>query len=259
MVDLKTAEEIHYLAQCCKLAYPPYHDVPGHLGLEDLKWLHDEQKGSRRGFVARSQRGMLIVLKGTQTIEDFLVDANFKKALFLGKYWVHAGFLHEFDELWPAVRLFLSSYRQDSPATVFVTGHSLGASIAELLAMAIKTDLEIDAVVRPIAPPKAGNGAFARAYNRLVPDTIRVIHNMDLVPRIPKFFYSQVGKLLHLTDTGRIIPAPESLVKWAWGCIRVLVSDATGQSLRNHRAETYVQCTEALVQNLQQVETKKIA
>lgn len=251
-MDLEAAKEIHYLTQCCALAYEKGHQVPGSvLGLEDLKWLHDDQKGVRRGFVARSPRGLIIAMKGTDTIEDFLIDADFKKTVFLGQYPAHEGFIHEFDEVWPAVRLFLSSYAQQSPATVFVTGHSLGAALAVLLSMAIKLDLEIDTVTRLIAPPKTGNRVFARAYNKLVPNTIRVVHDMDLVPRIPKLCYSQVGKLLHLAEDGRTIGSTRSVLKWAWGCLKVLVSDIDGEALRDHRVDSYVKCTEALVQRLQ--------
>ena len=55
----------------------------------------------------------------------------------------------------------------------------------------------------------AGNHAFARRYNELVPDTWHVINDRDAVPRIGKFFFlfkrpgHRVGSLQRTLDLRR--------------------------------------------------------
>lgn len=68
------------------------------------------------------------------------------------------------------------------PAQVYVTGHSLGGSLANLAAYDIARALEhcphmTRIICYTFGSPRTGNHAFARDYQRVVPDTWSIIND----------------------------------------------------------------------------------
>lgn len=52
--------------------------------------------------------------------------------------------------------------------------------------------------------PRVGNAAFARAYDRSVPDSWRVTNRLDVIPRVPRLMgYCHVGNSVSVTPDGR--------------------------------------------------------
>lgn len=53
--------------------------------------------------------------------------------------------------------------------------------------------------------PRVGNKAFAHRYNRLVPNTWRVVNNNDTVCTVPRLMgYSHVGNAVYLKSDGQV-------------------------------------------------------
>lgn len=174
---------------------------------------------------------VVIAVRGTANLEDFLTDIQFLKCKFIGLN-AHSGFVEEFCDIWGPVKSKIS------PADdIYITGHSLGGAVATLLAYALKLHLGINSTVTTFGSPRVFDGAGAEAYNAACPKTTRVVHNLDLVPRIPKLEFEHVEKLLHLTDDGAVALDDDH---WLKRLLRIFKSDWNGLSLENHRMPAYI-------------------
>jgi triacylglycerol lipase len=123
---------------------------------------------------------------------------------------VHAGFQAAFNAVGQKVLKALQSGHKH----LFVTGHSLGAAIAALAAMsALKEGFEPTAIYT-FGMPRVGGRTFASTYitSGLGPKTYRLVHGLDVVPRVPptrlKFFH--VGRMLHCESGQRFAAGPLS-------------------------------------------------
>ncbi|GAB4427461.1 MAG: hypothetical protein Kow0031_07490 [Anaerolineae bacterium] len=109
---------------------------------------------------------------------------------------VHMGFTQAYTSVRDAV---LNAAKNTKHKHIITTGHSLGGALATLAAMDIKLNVPGKEVsCYTLGSPKVGNPAFAAAYNKLVPDTHRIVNDADVVPTIPPLGYEHVGELVHL-------------------------------------------------------------
>jgi triacylglycerol lipase len=226
-----------FLAQCSRLAYRLKRDksVPK-LNLKIHKYLRD-QDNQIRGFLATRGDEAIISIKGTDSLKDAEFDVNVVKTDWRGVR-VHSGFYDCFDAIWPDVRDFLKPHH----SKVYVTGHSLGAAIASLLAVAI-TDLKITPSIATFGSPRVGDDAWVALFNSLIKDCVRVVHEFDIVTRIPKIDFGHVDKVLHLNDKGQIM----GLFRCSYNFFaelfqrgEILIADLDGEALRNHKMTTYL-------------------
>ena len=143
-------------------------------------------------------RGTIIVQSPDtlSRIADWLNDADAIPVLGAGlPGHVHRGFLLALDALWPAVLPILTAALAD-PANaqkpLYVTGHSKGGSMAFLAAARIAATLVPQPMPYPtrvqcitFAAARAGDVAFANAFDHLVPHAIRYEYQDDIVPHVP--------------------------------------------------------------------------
>lgn len=112
------------------------------------------------GFgVVDANRRAIIAFRGTQpdSFRDFLSDARFLPTAWRGVGSVHRGFAETLDAVLPEIEAWLAEVK---PAHLVITGHSLGAAIATLLAA-----LQPEAELVTFGSPRVGNGAFAGLFN----------------------------------------------------------------------------------------------
>lgn len=116
---------------------------------------------------------------------------------------VHYGFI----EAYKSVREAMFKAAKETPhKQIICIGHSLGAALATLCAADLKNNLPGKAIsVYTFGSPKVGNDEFAKAYNKLVPQTYRIVNGVDMVPNLPPDIplvvsYVHVGELHHLGD-----------------------------------------------------------
>jgi len=101
---------------------------------------------------------------------------------------VHQGFLGSLNMLWPGVEPAVKARSAASPAKpVYVTGHSKGGPLANLAAMRLRAALPATTPVMAatFAGARAGDDAFAAAYNAAIPHGARYEYADDIVPHLP--------------------------------------------------------------------------
>jgi triacylglycerol lipase len=148
-------------------------------------------------FVAWSPRDATVYLsiRGTESVEDWVADASAELtdyALVLDYGRVHKGFYRVYASMAPAVRTAMNAAcaAVKRPEAVFITGHSLGSSLATLAVPDVLVNTVVDgddARVRQynLASPRTGDATFAARYNGNGVPTYRVVNSSDLVPELP--------------------------------------------------------------------------
>ncbi|KAL4431079.1 hypothetical protein ABPG75_006335 [Micractinium tetrahymenae] len=123
------------------------------------------------------------------------------------------------------------------PVRVVVTGHSLGGALAMLCAFDAlnrcpgATD-HIHVMCYTFGAPRPGNRAFARLYDRTVPDTWCLINNDDVVTKAGKFWflYARCGHRVLLNRLGDMLVRPNYVET---------VIRSGGASVRDHLLTSY--------------------
>jgi hypothetical protein len=144
--------------------------------------------------VAANEPFVVVSFRGTvpSDLSDWIEDLSFSKfAAFSDDYpdvSVHSGFWGAYQEMKPAMLSGLATAFSDSGArTLIVTGHSLGAAMAELAALDLKLNVYPDKYYASYTQgtPRPGNPAFADLYSANIDASFREIHQADVVPHLP--------------------------------------------------------------------------
>ncbi|MGG9962971.1 lipase family protein [Ferruginibacter sp. SUN106] len=145
------------------------------------------------GFAATSAQYNIIALRGTQSAFEWLLDANIPQVPVPlvwynnGKFQlakVHLGFAIFYTLLIEQILDAFNKFNNSLPC--LVTGHSLGAALATMVAPSLKiANIGCNVEMYNYASPRVGNVAFAGAYSALVSDSYRIVNLGDLIPMLP--------------------------------------------------------------------------
>jgi len=172
-----------------------------------VKWLNPVYWG----FVLTSSQHSIISFRGTQQTNEWIQNVlvqqleytDLSPFKFIGK--VHHGFATIYGSIAQQVVDIAKSLDKTLP--VYVTGHSLGASLATLAAMDLAIQIPS---LRPqlhlytYASPRVGDVAFARAHNRLVPNHYRVVNVADAIPLAPPTITPGLNGQMIFAHTGQL-------------------------------------------------------
>jgi predicted lipase len=171
------------------------------------------------GFLLESDEDSILLFRGTQRTTEWLgniyaVQEDYlhpQTGTKLGR--IHTGFRRIADSIIdPSVA---DAVRQIDPAKpCYVSGHSLGAALATLIA------IDVALAVPPIQPnlqlyayasPRVGDPEFARSYAQILPNSFRVTNLADPIPLMPptklQSEFVHVGEdWSFLTQAGDILP-----------------------------------------------------
>lgn len=163
-------------------------------GCKTFYWIEDADNDTQ-AFIAVSPGYTIISFRGTESFTDLVTDINFfKKAseIFPGK--IHGGFLKAAEGIWPKIQEILAGI--ENTGKLFITGHSLGAALAQLNAyQSARAGYDIGGVFL-FGAPLVGNSDFSNAYNLLLKaQTYLHTNNLDAVAQIPPTWlgFSRVG------------------------------------------------------------------
>ncbi|KAA6459209.1 lipase family protein [Acidobacteria bacterium AB60] len=102
-------------------------------------------------------------------------------------------------------------------AKITISGHSLGAALATLLALDMAVNTRFPVTLYTLASPRVGDLSFHNLFNHVVQDAFRVANRLDIVPKTPPpLFYFHVG------DETELVPPPE--LKFELGCEHSILS-----------------------------------
>ncbi|WP_054118578.1 lipase family protein [Porphyrobacter sp. AAP60] len=165
-----------------------------------------------RAAVAKKGNAIVVAFRGTKgdsfrdtVTAGVLLDGNIRQvqpsfipAAQRGQALVHAGFQGSYLKLRSQVLQGLSG---QTGVHLYITGHSLGGAIAQLMAydMAVNRGADFASItVITSGAPRVGNPTFADAFERAVPDNLRIVVNHDPVPAVPYVggLYRHAGRLL---------------------------------------------------------------
>jgi pimeloyl-ACP methyl ester carboxylesterase len=150
---------------------------------------------------------VLVAIRGTDTLMEWLVDAEFASCAFPGA--PGAGRVEDgFCGVYAALRCatgsdVLTFVRSLPPGTkVTIAGHSLGAAVATLLAVDLATNVAgLDLRLYTFASPRVGDAAFCAFGAARVSTHFRIVNRPDIVPRVPPL-YESFGTEISLDSTG---------------------------------------------------------
>lgn len=204
-----------FLANCClqtynQLSKDGVFDIP--LGYQLVKAFKAKALGNLEwfGFIIQGQGNTVIAFRGTQSWEDWFDDAELSQVPYP---YANAGRTHlGFTTVYSSCReeIIKSLAELDNLGTLYITGHSLGAALAVLCAMDVSVNTDIDNILMcNFAGPRVGNPQFAKVYNSMIKNTLRVVNVHDIVPMLPPMavyspFSGQTWLYLHTTGTFHI-------------------------------------------------------
>jgi predicted lipase len=214
------------------------------LGIKKVTWMNDS-KTDTQGFTALSSDTLYIVWRGSSSPKDFLKDAQVKKVKFVepGEK-VHNGFYTAFssvkEDLYSSINFILSK-KLDKIKSVVICGHSLGAALTVISSYMICKDFpQIAHLVKNVTVgcPRVGNSTFKDNYNKLVPKSIRIVNDKDLVTRIPKIGFTHINEGITLNEKGEVITY-SSLNPFRY-FIEIFISDISGEAAKDHFVDNYL-------------------
>lgn len=155
------------------------------------------------GFIARSGSDVIVAIRGTEGVWEWLMDFLFLPVPFpyLSAGRTEQGFTNFYatfhtgpNPSYPRVVDALRTLCGDgSVQTLRISAHSLGSALATLLAIDVAGNgVFASPTVYTFASPRVGDKVFAGTYDGLVPNTWRIANLNDIVPQLPPAFAGYV-------------------------------------------------------------------
>ena len=240
-----TRNEALYNAKLAVLAYSNKDQIIWNdYGLELVKWI-EHKKSDTQGFVAIKDKSIYVVWRGSESKKDFQNDASIDKVPFINEgEKVHIGFKYCWESVvgdtYNAIDTALENL-QGEATNIIVSGHSLGGAVATLYAYSIKNHYpHYNIKSLTIGSPRVGNKVFKENYDKSGIDTLRIVHNNDLVTHTPYIRFYHVNYQVRLDTNGNKLQNDGSL-KSLWLYLRSLFS---GKTIKDHMGDGYIQALE---------------
>ena len=240
-----TRNEALYNAKLAVLAYSNKDQINwDEYELSLVKWI-ENKKSDTQGFVAIKNKSIYVVWRGSESKKDFQNDASIDKVPFIedGEK-VHIGFKYCWESVlgdtYDAIDTALENL-QGEATDIIVCGHSLGGAVATLYAYSIKKHYPHYHVrSTTIGSPRVGNKTFKENYDKSEIDTLRIVHNNDLVTHTPYIRFYHVNYQVRLDNNGNKLKRDTSLSA-LWLYLRSLFS---GKNIKDHMSDGYIKALE---------------
>ena len=200
----------------------------------DFTFVYDEKTDTQSiVLVAKDKTDAIILFRGTYSTKNWYTDIEIdmeKVKYFIVPQNVHRGFNNAYEK----VRKRVLELVEDIPK-IEVSGHSLGAALATLCALDIKTTRPaVDLNVYTFGSPRVGDKKFVKYFAKFVkPEcSFRFVNAEDPVPKVPPtpIGFKHVSTLCLIGKIGKF---RRFLRKYLH--IRFMFID-----LRNHKCKNYI-------------------
>lgn len=153
----------------------------------------------------------IVSFRGTDDVKDWLANLSMDRVSWRGNR-VHRGFHDAESRL--ARRLLKAM--SVSVSTWWITGHSLGGSIATLFAYRLRQLGHDVAGLYTFGSPRVGDRCFAAQHDWLLKDRhYRVVHNSDVVPRVPlPWRFRHCGTQVLINRRAELLIEPSLSYQW---------------------------------------------
>jgi triacylglycerol lipase len=199
--------------------------------------------GGTQAYALSGNNNFILTFRGTQPNEwqDIKADLDVKKvnsSTIEGHVEgrVHRGFKYALNDVWKDVVEHMEKCNTNQKQ-VYITGHSLGAALATLVAGRLNNP---DVVLYTYGSPRAGD----KKWNSMQKFThYRFRNNNDLVTRIPPAFmgFRHNGKFMYFDTNSEVTENPKftkKLVEWFKGMIKGIFTFSF-DSFSDHDISTY--------------------
>lgn len=139
-----------------------------------------------------SDNSIYVVFRGSSSIKNWV--SNFDATHATYRKWpecdcnVHKGFQNAYESVYTHVLKEVHALQKTYPtAAVKVTGHSLGAALAQLTGMGLIRD-GVPVSMYNFGQPRTGDDKYAAFVGKKMTNAFRVTHYKDEVPHIPPTF-----------------------------------------------------------------------
>jgi len=176
---------------------PAGHNLVSKIYADDIT--DDTAESKVFGFIAKSDSDVAVAIRGTEGVFEWVLDFDFSLTPFPystagnvenGFSDFYSSFRTGKTHLAPRVVEALAELIQRGTATTLsITGHSLGAALATLLAIDVAANGGFTTpVVYTFASPRVGDKVFAGTYDGLVETSWRIANQNDIVTNLPPQF-----------------------------------------------------------------------
>ena len=176
-------------------------------------------------YVADTPDNVILAFRGTsigqdgnerQVIIDLLNDFLAKPVVVNGIGTLHQGFAGSVERLWKKGFQNEVQKRMTNGNPLIITGYSKGAALAPIAAAFLHKKLSIEAdrmIIRIFEPPRPGDGAFAKYFNKTFRTALRYEYQDDIVPHVPPV--KAVAELLSkIPFIGEILAKYQDIDEW---------------------------------------------
>ncbi len=154
-----------------------------------------DYKSDLQGYtgILSNTNQIFVVFRGSSSARNWLEDFEIKQVPYLSNNnqctdcKVHNGFYKSSLAVKNDVLLSVRGLKKKYPNyEIIVTGHSYGASCAQLIGLELLANGYQDVSVYNFGQPRVGNKIFANYVETILADKLwRFTHNKDIVPHLP--------------------------------------------------------------------------
>lgn len=194
-LDLRTAL---FLAAVCGQTYMHYNNKDGLFLVPRSYSLVGEftakaydNSAERFGFVLTSERASVLAFRGSGSAVDWVSDFIAQQTAY--RPVKNAGLTHKgFTDIYMSARISILDILKKLPPEkpLFITGHSLGGSLATLAAIDLAYNSAFTSpIVYTFGTPRVGDPKFVSTYNAAIATHWRFQNEFDIVPHLPTLVY----------------------------------------------------------------------
>jgi triacylglycerol lipase len=204
------------MATIASMSYQDADTVVQKMHDRGFEQFHFFDRGDTQAYLVGNATKLVLIFRGTEpkNAEDWITNAQVVKVQACGGR-VHAGFWQACQAVWPDLESEVQRMGRQfaTPPPLFLTGHSLGGSLAILAAAQLQLAGQAVQGVYTFGCPRIGDRQFAMQYNRrLYNCTYRLVNHRDIVTQLPpaEMGYTHVGQLIYFDAQGvrQISPFP---------------------------------------------------